>query len=107
MRIVLDACVPAGFSRYLTSHEVRTVRQLFGGSDVDDGLLLDRLAGRCDAFITVDKRLPFQQALSGRPFRIVLLRAHSNSLEHLVPLSRRVLVALEEAHAGELRVVGV
>lgn len=107
MRVVLDACVPAGFAPYLTSHEVRTVRQLFGGSDLDDATLLDRLEGRCDAFVTVDKRLPYQQVLRGRVFAVVLIRAHSNSLEHLVPLARRVLAALSEARAGDLRVVGV
>ena len=74
---------------------------------MDDGLLLDSLAGRCDAFMTVDKRLPYQQALAHRPFPIILLRAHSNSNEHLAPLARRALVALANARAGELSVVGV
>jgi hypothetical protein len=36
-----------------------------------------------------------------------LLRAHSNSLEHLVPLVPRLLVALQAARPGDVRVVGV
>lgn len=107
MRIVLDACVPAGFARFLPAHEVATVRQIFGTSDIDDGPLLDQLAGRCDVFITVDKRLPFQQVLRGRPFPVILLRAHSNSLEHLAPLAPSVLVSARQAKPGELRIIGV
>jgi hypothetical protein len=107
VRIVLDACVPAGLARFLPGHNVVTVRRLLGTSDLDDGPLLDRLAGQCDAFITVDKNLPFQQNLRGRPFPVILVRAHSNSLEHLVPLAPRLLDAVDRARAGEIRVVGV
>ena len=107
MRIVLDACVPAGFARFLKGHDVTTVSRLFGSSNIDDGPLLDRLAGQCDAFVTVDKNLPFQQTLRGRPFPVMLLRAHSNSLEHLVPLAPQLLRELPRARAGDLRVVGV
>lgn len=107
MRIVLDACVPAGLARYLVGHDVTTVSRLLGASNVDDGPLLDRLAGQCDAFVTVDKNLPFQQNLRGRPFRVILLRAHSNSIEHLVSLVPQLLRELPGALAGEVRVVGV
>jgi hypothetical protein len=57
--------------------------------------------------VTVDKNIRFQQNLRGRPFPVVLLRAHSNSLEHLVPLVPRLLAVLETARPGDLRVVGV
>ncbi len=107
MRIVLDACVPASLARFLTGHDVTTVSRLLGASNVDDGELLDRLAGHCDVFVTVDRNLPFQQNLRERPFPIILLRAHSNSIEHLVSLVPQVLRALPRARAGELRVVGV
>lgn len=107
MRIVLDACVPAGFARYLPNHDVTTVSRLFGTSNIDDGPLLDRLAGACDVFVTVDKNLPFQQILRGRSFAVILLRAHSNSLEHLVPLAPRVLTMARDAKPGECRIVGV
>jgi hypothetical protein len=107
VRVVLDACVPAGLARYLPGHDVTTVGGLLGTSNIDDGPLLDRLAGRCDAFVTVDKNLSFQQNLRGRAFRVILLRAHSNSLEHLVPLAPALLAALPDARAGDLRVIGV
>ena len=107
MRIVLDACVPAGFARFIAGHDVTTVSRLFGTSNLDDGALLDRLSGQCDAFVTVDKNLPFQQNLRGRPFPVILLRAHSNSLEHLVSLAPELVQVLPRARPGDLRIIGV
>lgn len=106
MRIVLDACVPAGLARFFPTHDVTTVGRLFGTSDLDDAPLLRKLDFLCDAFITVDKGFRFQQNLRGCPFPIVLLRAQSNSLEFLVPLVPRVLSALKDARPGDLVVVG-
>ena len=108
MRILLDACVPERFARFLPGHEVTSVRRYLGSTDFDDGPVLDRIPdGQFDAFVTVDKNLRFQQNLRGRPFRIVLMRAHSNALEYLVPLVPLLLIALEQAAPGDLRVVGV
>ena len=99
--------MPARVASFIPGHEVTTVRAFFRTTDIDDGPVLDRLAGHFDAFVTVDKNLRFQQNLRGRPFRIVLLRAHSNAIENLVPLVPQLLVALAEMQPGDLRVVGV
>lgn len=107
MRVLLDACVPERFAQFLPEHEVTTVRAFFGTTDLDDGPVLDGLTSHFDAFITVDKNLRFQQNLRGRPFRIVLLRAHSNAVANLAPLVPALLAALEEMPPGDLRVVGV
>ena len=105
--MLLDACVPEPFARFIPGHDVTTVRAFFGTTDVDDGPVLDRLTATFEAFVTVDKNLRFQQNLRGRPFRIVLLRAHSNAIESLVPLVPALLAALEKMAPGDLRVVGV
>ena len=107
MRILLDSCVPERLAFYIPEHTVTTVRSALGRTDFDDGPLLDVIAPLCDAFVTVDKSLRYQQNLRSRPFRIVLLRAHSNAIEHLVPLVNPMLSALAEMRPGELRVVGV
>jgi predicted nuclease of predicted toxin-antitoxin system len=107
VRVILDACVPERLAGYISGHEVSTVRATLGRTDVDDGPLLDALASSCDAFVTVDRSLRYQQNLRARPFRIVLLRAHSNALENLVPLVPPLEVALNEMQPGELRVLGV
>ena len=88
MRVLLDACVPERFARFISGYDVITVRAYFGTTDLDDGPVLDRLTDHFDAFVTVDKHLRFQQNLCGRPFRVVLLRAHSNAIENLVSAHR-------------------
>ena len=107
MRVLLDACVPERFARFIPGHEVTTVRAHFGTTDLDDGPVLDRMTDQFDAFVTVDRNLRFQQNLRGRPYRIVLLRSHSNAIENLVPLVGPLLMALTEMQPGDLRVVGV
>lgn len=107
MRVVLDACVPERLARYIAGHEVTTVRAALGTTNLDDGPLLDSRVPLCDAFVTVDKNLRYQQNLRARPFRIVLLRTHSNAIEHLVPLVPTLLSTLGEMQPGELRVLGV
>ena len=66
--MLLDACVPERFARFIPGHDVTTVRAFFGTTDVDDGALLDGLTATFEAFITADKHLRFQQNLRGRPF---------------------------------------
>ena len=107
MRVLLDACVPERLARYIAGHEVTTIRAALGTTNLDDGQLLDALAPLCDAFVTVDKNLRYQQNLRARSFRIVLLRTHSNAIEHLVPLVPTLLTTLSEMQPGELRVLGV
>ena len=60
MRLLLDESVPAKLRRSLSSHEVRTVVEM-GWSGVRNGKLLALAASQFDAFITVDKNLPYQQ----------------------------------------------
>ena len=43
-----------------------------GWGDLDNGALLDVMAGDFDAVVTVDKRLPEQQSIKDRPFGIVV-----------------------------------
>jgi len=71
MRILLDACVPRSLRNSLAGHEVRTAPEM-GWGDLDNGALLDVMAGDFDAVVTVDKRLPEQQSIKDRPFGIVV-----------------------------------
>ena len=65
MRVLLDACVPERFARFIAGHEVTTAKAHFGTTDLDDGPVLDQLTDHFDAFVTVDKNLRFQQNLRG------------------------------------------
>ncbi|MBI2371361.1 MAG: DUF5615 family PIN-like protein [Deltaproteobacteria bacterium] len=99
MRILLDACVPRRLRDSLAGHDVRTAPEM-GWGDLDNGALLDAMAGQFDALVTVDKRLPQQQLIKDRPFGVVVLRARSNRLSDLLPLVPALLTALADLTAG-------
>ena len=99
MRILLDACVPRGLRRSIPGHEVSTAHDL-GWGDLDNGELLDAMGDRFDVLVTVDKGLPKQQHIAGRPFGIILLRARSNRLVDLQTLAPKFEAALERARPG-------
>lgn len=105
MRVVLDECLPRPLGAQLRGHRVTTV-QNEGWAGTTNGELLKRIgeAGH-EAFITVDKNLPRQQALRGIAFGIVVLKAKSNKLEHLTPLIRKILAALNTLRPGTVTVV--
>jgi hypothetical protein len=85
MRLLLDESVPAKLKRALSSHAVRTAVEM-GWCGVKNGKLLSLAAVDFDAFVTVDKNLPYQQNLSTLPIAVIVLDAPSNELHHLLPL---------------------
>ena len=85
MRLLLDESVPSRLRRSLTDHSVRTVLEA-GWSGIKNGKLLALAATEFDAFITVDKNLPFQQNLEKLPIALVVIDAISNELSVLLPL---------------------
>jgi len=69
----------------LPNHEVKTVVEM-GWGGIKNGNLLALAAASFDAFITVDKNLPYQQNLFDLPLAVAVLDAHSNELPVLLPL---------------------
>ena len=99
MRILLDACVPRTLRDSLAGHEVRTAPEM-GWGDLNNGALLDAMAGHFDALVTVDRRLPKQQHIVNRPLAVVVLCARSNRLADLLPLVPALLVTLANLEPG-------
>ena len=95
MHLLLDECVPTRLRKALPGHQVSTV-VLEGWSGVKNGKLLALAAAKFDAFITVDKNLPYQQNTSALPVAVLVLDAISNELPYLLPL----IPALEKALAN-------
>lgn len=92
MRLLLDESIPVKFRRSLPNHDIRTVVEM-GWSGVKNGKLLALAADNFDAFVTVDKNLPYQQNLTTLPIAVVVLDAVSNELPALL----RLLPALDQA----------
>ena len=89
MRLLLDEPVPARLRRALPPHSVHTVGVDFlerGWSGGKNGKLLALAAVEFDAFVTVDKNLPYQQNLTTLPIAVVVLDAVSIELPALLPL---------------------
>jgi hypothetical protein len=88
----------------LIGHDVTSVGRV-GWAGLKNGVLLARIDGFYDAFITVDQSLPAQQNLKGRGFGVVVVRAPSNTLPALAPLTPMVLAALARTGPGQVEVV--
>ncbi|NOS82671.1 MAG: DUF5615 family PIN-like protein [Nitrospira sp.] len=94
MRLLLDESVPARFRRSLPKHSVKTVVEM-GWGGVRNGDLLALAAKEFDAFLTVDKNLPYQQNMATLPVAVIVLVAYSNELTALLPLVRNLEQALD------------
>ncbi len=77
----------------MPNHDVKTVVEM-GWGGVKNGKLLALAASDFDAFVTVDKNLPYQQDLSALPIAVVVLDVISNELAALLPLVPRLEQAL-------------
>ena len=102
MRVILDECLPRPLGREFHPHDVTTVQRQ-GWAGVTNGELLRRISlSGIEAFLTVDKNLHNQQRVSTLPFGIVALRARSNNLRDLLPLTPRILEALAGLKPGHV-----
>ena len=105
MRVLLDECVDRRLAGDILSHDVKTVPEM-GFAALKNGELLARAQDEFDAFITVDRNLPFQQDVSRFSFAVIVLRAPSNRLTDLRRLVPQLLTALPAAKRGEVTWVG-
>lgn len=94
MRLLLDECVPGRLRRALPGHSVSTVVAQ-GWSGVKNGKLLALASQSFDAFITVDKNLPYQQNQANLPVAVVVLDVVSNELSALLPIVPALETALQ------------
>lgn len=100
MRLLLDACVPRQLAQEIVGHTVECAVSL-GWGGLDDGPLLDAIESHFDVLVTVDRQLPVQQPIAGRPFAVVVLRARTNRLADLRGLVPALLSALLTLRPGE------
>lgn len=100
-RVVLDECLPKQLRKHLPGHRVLTVQEL-GFAGFRNGKLLNAISGKCDAFITVDSNISYQQNLPVLPFASIILKARSNQLKDLSPHAAAILAALDFAKPGSI-----
>ena len=105
MLILFDHGTPSGIAGSLSSHEVTEARER-GWDRISNGELLEAAeAGGFDLLLTTDKRIRYQQNLTGRKIAIVVL---GNSQWRVVRLYLdRVALAVNRATPGSYAVVDI
>lgn len=105
MRVLLDENIPRKLKHRLSpDHDVATVPER-GWAGLLNGDLLRAADAEFDAFVTLDRGLAYQQDLTGRSLRLVVLRSVSNKYEDLLPLVPSIQAALERTGPGSLALV--
>jgi len=106
VKLLLDECVDHRLARDLVGHSVSTVLRR-GWAGIKNGDLLALAEKEFDAFITVDRKIGTQQDLTKFRIPVLLLRARTNRLEDIRPLTPELLKTLDHATAaGVLKTVG-
>lgn len=105
MRVLLDEHFPIDLAPMLRGHQVDSVVRR-GWSGLKNGPLLLRMRGEYDALITMDRNLESQQNIAALPFDILLVRAASNRMAHLVPLVPSMLEILPTIQPGQIVRIG-
>lgn len=105
MRVLLDEQLPIGLAAALQGHSVDTVARR-GWTGITNGELLRRMGTEYDVLITMDRGIEFQQNLATVSVRILLVRAPSNRMMHLLPLVPAILEALPTLQPGQLHHIG-
>lgn len=103
MKILIDECLPAALRGTLTAmgHECETVRRAGYGSK-KNGELLTLAEGRWDVLLTSDRRIKYQQNMTGRSVAVVVLCAKSNRVQDLLPLIPGCAKALLSISPGQI-----
>jgi len=104
VRLLLDESLPRRLAQHLTEAEVDTVFDR-GWSGLKNGELLRAAEAEYDFFVTADQNLQYQQNLTGFGIGVVVLAAHTNRLEDLIPLIGKLLEACSSTEEGTVVVV--
>src|SRR5262249_17796265 len=100
VRVLLDQGTPVPLRRMLTGHVVSTAFEM-GWSAMVNGDLLEAAEAAFDLLITTDRNLRYQQNLSGRRLRILVLP--TTSWPVIQAHIEGVVAAVDELPAGALR----
>jgi hypothetical protein len=102
MKVLIDECIPRKFKNGLREHECRTVPEA-GLVGTKNGELLSQAEKEgFQVFLTVDRGIEYEQNLAGRAIAVLILRAKSNRLADLVPLTPACLDRIRSIAPGQI-----
>jgi len=105
VRVLLDEQLPVDLAAAIQGHRVDTVVGR-GWTGITNGELLRRMGTEYDALVTTDRGIELQQNLATVSVSILLVRAPSNRMLHLLPLVPAILEALPALKPGQLHRIG-
>jgi predicted nuclease of predicted toxin-antitoxin system len=89
VKILLDECLPKKLKYRIEELDiecqVKTVQEI-GWDSLPDGILLAKAEDEFDVLVTSDRNLSFQQPVKKIGLHVILLIAHTNTYEDLLPL---------------------
>jgi uncharacterized protein DUF5615 len=101
-KLLLDECIPRKFKEHLSGYDCLTVPEAgWAGRKNGELLSLAENAG-FQVFVSLDQGIEWQQNLTGRNIAVILLRAKSNRLADLIPLTEKILMSLSSIEPGLL-----
>jgi Domain of unknown function (DUF5615) len=100
VRVLLDEQIPVDLATALQGHSVDTVVGR-GWTGITNGELLRRMGTEYEALVTMDRGIEFQQNLAAASVGVLLVRARSNRMIHLLPLVPAILEALPSLKPGQ------
>ena len=106
MKILLDENIDVRFKNFFPDTiEVYTIRDM-QWNGIKNGELL-ALLKKTDfqAWIVVDKNIPYQQNISNLPCLVIILDVYRNTLKHLLPLIPEIVNALNNPAIGKLIII--
>ena len=102
MKILLDECLNWRLKREFIGQIVFTVQDM-GWSGMINGELMSRASENgFEVFVTIDKRLRYQQNVKKYNLAIIVFETQFNRLEYLKPLIPAVLKQLPMMVSGEV-----
>jgi hypothetical protein len=107
MRILIE-CAPKALKAEIAAHgyDCTTVPEA-GWSGKENGELLWLADSRFDVLVTLDRKLRYQQNLTGRRIALLVIRARSNRLADLQPHFASSIEALRLIKPGSIVEIGL
>ncbi len=106
MKVLLDENIDVRFKNYFANnYEVFTVKDL-GWNGIKNGELLILLKQKkFNAWIVVDKNIPYQQNIANLPCLVIVLDVYRNTLKYLIALVPKIMAVLDNQKEEKIVIV--
>jgi len=97
LKLLFDHNVDRRFRRHVPGHEIKTTREMRWELLSNGKLLRAAADAGFGAFVSIDKKLQFEQNLDRLPIAVIVLDSFSNALPALIPFAPFLQDLLKES----------